>query len=254
MTESRPSTRWLDRSKLTPKVCGAEPHRATQLLENDHVVSREVTKILDHEQSKALLKKRRSFHAWEENIFQPTREGVAGALNEQYDHYHASKNELFDRYLTTVRKRAKSNKNNHVFLDVISPDYDALTLQRDSIRAIVKTGRDPTKVHQRRSSLEFSILCTDPVERRQRNEYQNTLQLANFPPQSLSKNTEWKTIVLNDIGSVTRKRAQRKMNSVRLQSQFNNPVEFEWSEGTRRLFPAERSLSFIPRIFQNTAQ
>ena len=48
---------------------------------------------------------------------------------------------------------------NHVFLDVISPEYDALNLQRNSLRALIKTnGKDPLFVHQRKNSRDFYLL------------------------------------------------------------------------------------------------
>ena len=56
-------------------------------------------------------------------------------------------------------------KQNHVFLDVISPEYDALNLQRNSIRALIKTnGKDPLFVHQRKKSRDFYLLNQDPRE------------------------------------------------------------------------------------------
>ena len=54
---------------------------------------------------------------------------------------------------------------NHVFLDVISPEYDALNLQRNSIRALIKTnGKDPLFVHQRKNSRDFYLLNQNPRE------------------------------------------------------------------------------------------
>ena len=42
--------------------------------------------------------------------------------------------------------------------------YDALNLQRNAIRAVIKTNRDPLFVHQRKLSRDFKLLTQDPIE------------------------------------------------------------------------------------------
>jgi hypothetical protein len=57
-----------------------------------------------------------------------------------------------------LNDKESNHHKNHVFLDIISPEYDALTIQRSSIKSKFKTKSDPLSVQVRRGKEENKIL------------------------------------------------------------------------------------------------
>jgi len=147
---------------------------------------------------------------WDENVYQPIQDQINRKLNAEYDSFLERKINIYDQYLNVVNKKSICNSKNHVFLDVISPEYDALNLQRNSLRALIKTnGKDPLFVHQRKNSRDFYLLNQNPRERRRREAIENELKIVNFPGQSLAKNELWKSVMISNIESLKRKGIQR---------------------------------------------
>lgn len=247
---SRCSSALVDRSKLLPSICGAErADLATKLLDNEQVLSKEIICILEGEEEISGRRKEILHKRWDENVYQPIQDQINRKLNAEYDSFLERKINIYDQYLNVVNKKSICNSKNHVFLDVISPEYDALNLQRNSLRALIKTnGKDPLFVHQRKNSRDFYLLNQNPRERRRREAIENELKIVNFPGQSLAKNELWKSVMISNIESLKRQKSQRRMNPDKLTDQLDDPNEVDLTDGIKKQFPEERAVTFIKPV------
>lgn len=63
-----------------------------------------------------------------------------------------------------MNEKEINHQKDHVFLDVISPEYDALEMQRNSIKTRMKQKKDPLHVNKRRGAEELKILRLNEIK------------------------------------------------------------------------------------------
>jgi len=237
----------VKRTKLTPLICGATLGPADQLLRDEEIINKELSDLLASQSQRQERRRQISHQIWEENVYQPVSEEIRRSFDVQYPLHQKRRNNAYSDYIETLNRQTRYNAKNHVFLDIVNDDYNAF--QVASIRATVRTDKDPNKVQRRKLQREFELICTDPIKREKRRENEARFRLFSFPHQSRDKHTYWHELMLAEIDSAKRTKSQRRMNSARLASQLDDPIEVE--PETRRLFPRERAKSNIRPILYN---
>ncbi|CAG5112278.1 Oidioi.mRNA.OKI2018_I69.chr2.g6508.t1.cds [Oikopleura dioica] len=90
---------------------------------------------------------------WDENVFLPTAKSINKQVVGKLAQFARAKSASYEAYLDHVNLRQQQHEKNTVFLNVHTPDYDALSCQRKALSARVRNTMNPTQISRIRNLI-----------------------------------------------------------------------------------------------------
>ncbi|CBY20326.1 unnamed protein product [Oikopleura dioica] len=144
----------ISRRALSAKVCGATDKYLEAFQVREQEIGRNISKtglvrlsllVAEHELNR--LHRRETLHKkWDENVFIPTARSIYKEMESKLPKFARSKSVCYEAYLDHVNLRQRQHDKNTVFLNVHTPDYDALSCQRKALSARMRSTMNPTQV------------------------------------------------------------------------------------------------------------
>lgn len=152
----------ISRRALSAKVCGATDKYLEAFQVREQEIGRNISKLVaEHELNR--LHRRETLHKkWDENVFIPTARSIYKEMESKLPKFARSKSVCYEAYLDHVNLRQRQHDKNTVFLNVHTPDYDALSCQRKALSARMRSTMNPTQVAVIRDLEDQKFMTPNP--------------------------------------------------------------------------------------------
>jgi len=120
----------ISRRALSAKICGATDKNLEAFQVRELEIGRNISKLVAEHELNRLHRRETLYKKWDENVFIPTAKSInKKEMESKLAKFARSKSVCYEAYLDHVNLRQRQHEKNTVFLNVHTPDYDALSCQ-----------------------------------------------------------------------------------------------------------------------------
>jgi hypothetical protein len=163
---ARRETSSISRRALSAKVCGAADKDLEAFQVRELEIGRNISKLVAKHELNRLYRRETLHKKWDENVFIPTARKINKEMESKLAKFVRSKSVSYEAYLDHVNLRQRQHEKNTVFLNVHTPDYDALSCQRKALSARMRTTMNPTQVAAIRDLEDQKFMTPNPSKLR----------------------------------------------------------------------------------------
>jgi len=147
----------ISRRALSAKVVGAADKDLEAFQVRELEIGRNISKLVEKHELNRLNRRETLHKKWDENVFIPTARSINKEMESKLAKFACCKSVSYEAYLDHVNLRQRQHEKNTVFLNVHTPDYDALSCQRKALSARMRTTMNPTQVAVIRDLIRVDI-------------------------------------------------------------------------------------------------